>query len=136
MIEVMWNKWLQCGSMFMKKKKGSELWTKFVFMLKFEGLNPFYSPVPLLKVSRYISYRVYGIVIHNGSAKGCIVPALILISKQVIRSVPYTWTLYCLVRMQSVKPLQKVYSITFSMKIWYNAIKVYNEKQDIPCKQS
>jgi hypothetical protein len=47
------------------RQKGTELWTKFVFIIKFEGLNPFYSVLPLLKVSRYISYRGYGIVTYR-----------------------------------------------------------------------
>jgi hypothetical protein len=56
--------------MFMRER-GSELWTRFVFIIKFEGLNPFYSILPLL------IYRIVSIVaMRIGSAKGCIVPAL------------------------------------------------------------
>ena len=49
----------------------------FYFYNKSEGLSPFYTLLPLLKVSRYILYRVYGIVICIGSVKDCIVPALL-----------------------------------------------------------
>jgi hypothetical protein len=59
---------LEFESLFMRKR-GSERRTKFVYIIKFEGLNPFYSLSTLLKVSRYISYRVYGIVIRIGSSK-------------------------------------------------------------------
>jgi hypothetical protein len=41
-----------------------------VFIIKFEILDAFCSLLPSLKVSRYVSYRVYGIVMCIGSAKG------------------------------------------------------------------
>jgi hypothetical protein len=48
-----------------------------VFIIKFEVLDAFCSLFFHQKVSQYVSYRDYGIMICIGSAKGCIVPALL-----------------------------------------------------------
>jgi hypothetical protein len=71
-------KWLQFGSLFnecLYRKRGQN-YGQICFIIKYEGLNPFDSLSPLLKVSQYISHHVYGIVICIGSAKGCIFPVL------------------------------------------------------------
>jgi hypothetical protein len=49
-----WKPWYECS----------------VFIIKFEVLDAFVLYLPSLKVSRCVSYHVYGIVICTGSAKG------------------------------------------------------------------